>query len=176
MNPVKVILPAAEGVNPVAIIDCAAMPLVDVLGYCSRTLGWSRALLPMGRDEEGRGVVAEIGDLTAAAAEAASLERNIEALPQGTTIRRLVIGNGVLATVSRADGTVLDNAIEAIHAVEDPPLSLAPGFFDEDDDEDWDDDDEEFDDEDEDEEDEDDDDSDADAEEEEEEAKTASAG
>ena len=173
MNPVKVILPAAEGVNPVAVIDCAAMPLVDVLGYCSRTLGWSRALLPMGRDEEGRGVVAEIGDLTAADAEAASLERNIESLPQGTTIRRLVIGNGILATVSRADGTVLDNAIEAIHAVEDPPLSLAPGFFDGDDDEDWDDD-EEFEDEDEDEDEEDEDDEDAEAEEEE--AKAASAG
>ena len=173
MNPVKVILPAAEGVNPVAIIDCAAMPLVDVLGYCSRTLGWSRALLPMGRGEEGRGVVAEIGDLTAAAAEAASLERNIESLPPGTTIRRLVIGNGILATVSRADGTVLDNAIEAIQSVDEPPINMAPGFFDDEDDEDWDDDDEEFDDEDEDEEDEDDDDADA---EEEEEAKAASAG
>ena len=174
MNPVKVILPAAEGVNPVAIIDCAAMPLVDVLGYCSRTLGWSRALLPMGRNEEGRGVVAEIGDLTAQAAGAASLERNIESLPQGTTIRRLIIGNGVFATVSQADGTVLDNAIEAIQSVDEPPLNLAPGFFDEDD-EDWDDD-EEFEDEDEEEfDDEDEDDDDADAEEEEE-AKAASAG
>jgi len=173
MNPVKVILPAAEGVNPVAIIDCAAMPLVDVLGYCSRTLGWSRALLPMGRNEEGRGVVAEIGDLTAQAAGAASLERNIESLPQGTTIRRLIIGNGVFATVSQADGTVLDNAIEAIQSVDEPPLNLAPGFFDEDD-EDWDDD-EEFEDEDEefDDEDEDEDEDDADAEEEE--AKTASS-
>jgi hypothetical protein len=170
MNPVKVILPAAEGVNPVAVIDCAAMPLVDVLGYCSRTLGWSRALLPLGRGEEGRGVVATIGDLTAEAAEAASLERNVESLPQGTTIRRLVIGNGVFAAVSQSDGTVLDNAIEAIHAVEEPPLNLAPGFFDDEDD-DWDDD-EEFED---DFEDEDDDDADYD-DEEEEEAKAASAG
>lgn len=169
MNPVKVIIPAAEGVNPVAIIDCAAMPLADVLGYCSRALGWSRALLTMGRGEEGRGVIIGIGDLTAEAAEAASLERNIESLPQGTTIRRLVIGNGVLATVSQADGTVLDNAIEAIQSLDEPMLKMAPGFFDDEEDEDWDDD-EEFEDEDE---DEDDDDSD---EEEEEEAKAASAG
>jgi len=172
MNPVKVILPAAEGVNPVAIIDCAARSLVDVLGYCSRALGWSRALLTMGRGEEGRGVVIDIGDLTAEAAEAASIERNIESLPQGTTIRRLIIGNGVFATVSQADGTVLDNAIEAIQALDEPVLNMAPGFFD-DEDEDWDDD-EEFEDDDEDEEDEDDDD--ADDDEEEEEAKAASAG
>lgn len=174
MNPVKVILPAAEGVNPVAIIDCAAMPLVDVLGYCSRTLGWSRALLTMGRGEEGRGIIAEIGDLTAEAAEAASLERNIESLPQGTTIRRLVIGNGILATVSQADGTVLDNAIEAVNALDEPVLNLVPGFWD--DDEDWDDDDEEFDDDDEDEDEDEDDEDDDDAEEEEEEAKASAAG
>jgi hypothetical protein len=137
----QIVLPAAEGVNPAVLIDCGGASLPDVLGYCSRSLGWSRVLLSLGEQDGGRGIMANIGDLLAEQIEAASLEMVVEAIPKGATIRRIIIGNGVLATVSQPDGTILDNAIEAVNDVENPPLSLSPGFYDidEEEDEDWDD-------------------------------------
>lgn len=125
-NPQVIILPPLEGANPARITDFGNASLGQVLDYCNRVLQWPKVHLPLVDRQP-----AAIGDLLESTIRRASFDYH-SPVPDGITVRRVIMGTAVIAIYSKEDGTIVGNAIEAVEIT--PELESLIDEYDDDED------------------------------------------